>query len=124
MDRAGARSRCRAMLDPAVPDRSPHVAWHSSGREAEGAPLLWTMRWILLQIEAELLAHHQSRLRVDARKWAAARLAPKKYGDHISTMSVAQLRSTTSHGHGTAHAGEGRGHRFATPQVGSHFGLL
>ena len=42
------------------------------------------MRWILLQIEAELLAHHQSRLRVDARKWAAARLAPKKYGDHIS----------------------------------------
>ena len=26
----------------------------------------------------------RSRLRVDARKWAAARLAPKKYGDHIS----------------------------------------
>jgi hypothetical protein len=27
---------------------------------------------------------NRSRLRVDARKWAAARLAPKKYGDHIS----------------------------------------
>jgi hypothetical protein len=26
----------------------------------------------------------RSRLRVDARKWAAARLAPKKYGDRIS----------------------------------------
>src|SRR5260370_1722018 len=26
----------------------------------------------------------RSRLRVDARTWAAARLAPKKYGDHIS----------------------------------------
>ena len=26
----------------------------------------------------------RSRLRVDARKWAAARLAPKKYGDLIS----------------------------------------
>ena len=26
----------------------------------------------------------RSRLRVDARQWAAARLAPKKYGDHIS----------------------------------------
>src|SRR5258708_5808187 len=26
----------------------------------------------------------RSRLRVDARKWAAARLAPKKYGDYIS----------------------------------------
>jgi hypothetical protein len=26
----------------------------------------------------------RSRLRVDARKWAAARPAPKKYGDHIS----------------------------------------
>src|SRR6266446_10306329 len=26
----------------------------------------------------------RSRLRVDASKWAAARLAPKKYGDHIS----------------------------------------
>ena len=26
----------------------------------------------------------RSRLRVDARKWSAARLAPKKYGDHIS----------------------------------------
>ena len=26
----------------------------------------------------------RSRLRVDTRKWAAARLAPKKYGDHIS----------------------------------------
>src|SRR5258707_5659499 len=26
----------------------------------------------------------RSRPRVDARKWAAARLAPKKYGDHIS----------------------------------------
>ena len=26
----------------------------------------------------------RSRLRVDARKWAAARLAPRKYGDHIS----------------------------------------
>src|SRR6516225_264540 len=25
----------------------------------------------------------RSRLRVDARKWAAARLAPKKYGDRI-----------------------------------------
>jgi len=25
-----------------------------------------------------------ARLRVDTRKWAAARLAPKKYGDHIS----------------------------------------
>ena len=26
----------------------------------------------------------RDRLRIDARKWAAARLAPKKYGDHIS----------------------------------------
>src|SRR5260370_4034562 len=26
----------------------------------------------------------RSRLRVDASKWTAARLAPKKYGDHIS----------------------------------------
>ena len=25
-----------------------------------------------------------ARLRVDTRKWAAARLAPKKYSDHIS----------------------------------------
>ncbi|HKF08705.1 MAG TPA: hypothetical protein VKB89_08295 [Xanthobacteraceae bacterium] len=25
----------------------------------------------------------RSRLRVDARKWAAARLAPKKYGDNV-----------------------------------------
>ena len=25
-----------------------------------------------------------ARLQVDTRKWAAARLAPKKYGDHIS----------------------------------------
>src|SRR5258708_9384791 len=25
----------------------------------------------------------RSRLRVDARKWAAARLAPKKYNDHV-----------------------------------------
>src|SRR6478736_3110654 len=25
----------------------------------------------------------RSRLRVDARKWAAARLAPKKYGDRV-----------------------------------------
>ena len=24
-----------------------------------------------------------ARLRVDTRKWAAARLAPKKYGDHV-----------------------------------------
>ena len=26
----------------------------------------------------------RDRLRIDARKWMAARLAPKKYGDHIS----------------------------------------
>jgi hypothetical protein len=26
----------------------------------------------------------RDRLRIDTRKWAAARLAPKKYGDHIS----------------------------------------
>lgn len=26
----------------------------------------------------------RSRLRVDARKWAAAKLAPKKYGDRIA----------------------------------------
>ena len=26
----------------------------------------------------------RDRLRVDTRKWMAARLAPKKYGDHIS----------------------------------------
>jgi len=30
-----------------------------------------------------------ARLRVDTRKWAAARLAPKKYSDHIRTMSKA-----------------------------------
>ena len=27
---------------------------------------------------------HRDRLRIDTRKWAAARLAPKKYGDHMS----------------------------------------
>jgi hypothetical protein len=26
----------------------------------------------------------RDRLRVDTRKWMAARLAPKKYGDHVS----------------------------------------
>src|SRR5262249_44459328 len=51
-DRADARSRCRATLDPAVPDRSPRVAWHSSCPTARGAgggkgtrpPPLWAMR--------------------------------------------------------------------------------
>jgi terminase small subunit-like protein len=37
--------------------------------------------------EAERIVDHEniqrSRLRVDARKWAAARLAPRKYGDRV-----------------------------------------
>jgi hypothetical protein len=33
----------------------------------------------------------RSRLRADARKWTAARLAPKKYGDHISHDVRGQL---------------------------------
>ena len=31
-----------------------------------------------------LLGRQRARLQVDSRKWLAARLAPKKFGDHIS----------------------------------------
>src|SRR5262249_40367391 len=71
-DRAGARSRWRAMLDPAVPDRSPRVAWHSSCAATRGAgsqPCSATVDdaidpvpvdFLRAQIKAELLAHHPS----------------------------------------------------------------
>ena len=37
-----------------------------------------------------------ARLRVDTRKWAAARLAPKKYGDHMSHDVKGAPTSTSS----------------------------
>jgi hypothetical protein len=30
---------------------------------------------------------HRARLRVDARKWVASKLAPKKYGDHATVFA-------------------------------------
>src|SRR5262249_44653418 len=71
-DRAGARSRCRATLDPAVPDRSPRVAWHSSCATTRGTGSgLCTatvddaidpvpVDLLRAQIKAKLLAHHAS----------------------------------------------------------------
>src|SRR5690348_9799585 len=68
---ADARSRCRAPLDPAPPDRPPREAWPSScGGAARGAgrractdaagdaidPV--TVDLLRTQIEAERLAHH------------------------------------------------------------------
>src|SRR5262245_30202744 len=68
-DRAGARSRCRATLDPAVPDRSLRVAWHSScaTTRAGSGPCNATVAdaidpvpvdFLRAQIKAELFAHH------------------------------------------------------------------
>src|SRR5262249_3644368 len=70
-DRADARSRGRAPFYPAPPDRSPHVAWHSSCATARGAGGLCTatvddaidpvtVDFVRAQIKAELLAHHAS----------------------------------------------------------------
>ncbi len=48
--------------------------------------------------DAAHVAHQ--RLRVDARKWIASKLKPKKYGDHVhtevsGTLSLEQIVSTT-----------------------------
>src|SRR5262249_54757125 len=71
-DRADARSRCRAPLRPAPPDRSPRVAWRSSCPTARGAgrkPCTATVSdaidpvpvdLLRAQFKAELLAHHPS----------------------------------------------------------------
>src|SRR4029077_15931881 len=71
-DCADARSRCRATLDPAPPDRSPRVAWHSSCATTRGTgsglcpatvddaidPV--PVDLLRAQIKAELFAHHPS----------------------------------------------------------------
>src|SRR6185503_19687797 len=68
-DRADARSRCRAPLHPAPPDRSPRVAWRSSCTTARGVGTgaaarddaidpITVANLLRAQIEAELLANH------------------------------------------------------------------
>src|SRR5262249_34381963 len=70
-DRADARSRCRAPLRPAPPDRSPRVAWRSSSATARAAGIrtstpargdaigpITAIGVLRAQFEAELLAHH------------------------------------------------------------------
>lgn len=37
----------------------------------------------------------RSKLRVEARKWAAAKLKPKKYGDKMHTESIVKIESIT-----------------------------
>src|ERR1700746_2463699 len=71
-DRAGARSRCRATLCPAPPDRLPRVPWRSSSATMQtagiGAPTApvgdaidpVTVYFLRAQIKAEPLAHHPS----------------------------------------------------------------
>src|SRR5262249_37837655 len=104
-DRADARSRCRATLDPAVPDRSPRVAWHSSCATTRGAesglctatvddaidPV--TVDLLRAQFKAELFAHHASEEAADRVLLPMGRahdgrnrrsLRPAQHGKHAS----------------------------------------
>lgn len=42
------------------------------------------------RVEADMIEHR--RLQVDARKWSAARLAPKKYGDKLDLNHGGEVR--------------------------------
>jgi len=60
--------------------RSGMASKDADGRQAESGDYVTTS-------DGKRIVDHEniqrSRLRVDARKWAAARLAPKKYGDRL-----------------------------------------
>ena len=45
-----------------------------------------------VRMDAEFVA--RSRLRVDSRKWLAARMAPKKYGDKVTQRTFKCMRTT------------------------------
>lgn len=42
--------------------------------------------------EPEAAAVAKAKARIDARKWLAARLAPKKYGDRLDVNAVAAVK--------------------------------
>src|SRR5215831_8967192 len=115
-DRADARSRCRAPFYPAPPDRSPHVAWHSSCATARGAgsglctatvddaidPV--TVNLLRAQIKVELLAHHASEEAADRVLLPMGRahdgsnrrsLRPAQHGEHPSLFRPAFARGAS-----------------------------
>src|SRR5262249_11972614 len=97
-DRADARSRCRALLYPAPPDPSPHVAWHSScatprrlglrtgGAAGDDALARLTGDRPGAQFKPELVAHHASE--------EAAHRVPLPMGDAHDGSNGCPLRST------------------------------
>lgn len=106
---ANGQSLRAICADPAMPDKSTVLRWllrpehdefrrqYSAAREAQADVLVDEIIEIAddthhdLRVDDEsntITVDHEhiqrSRLRVDARKWAAAKLAPKKYGERIS----------------------------------------
>src|SRR5262249_21665915 len=115
-DRADARSRCRAPFYPAPPDRSPHVAWHSSCATARGAgsrpcpapvdaaisPRAGTL--LRAQTKAALLAPHASEEAADRVLLPMGRahdgsnrrsLRPAQHGEHPSLFRPAFARGAS-----------------------------
>ena len=70
-------TRARVAYADAIFDEAMEIADSSSGD--------WTTK-VVRGEEAKVVDHEniqRSRLRVDTRKWAASKMAPKKYGDKL-----------------------------------------
>ena len=103
---ANGESLVRICLDPLMPSRSSVILWltqyegfsvrYARAREAQADYLLEELVQIAddgsndtyISEDGKELTNQdviaRSRLRVDARKWVIAKLAPKKYGEKIS----------------------------------------
>ena len=60
--------------------------WRINGKVVGEARIGWDGERLTIRDGERIVDHEniqRSRLRVDARKWAAARLAPRKYGDRV-----------------------------------------
>ena len=100
--------------DPAMPSETTVIRWLSDDRYSEFRAMYVRARDA--QVErfvdeivdiADSVASctdsavvHATRLRIDARKWAAAKRLPKKYGDRLGVEQDGQLVVRIVHGLG------------------------
>lgn len=85
------RAMCK---EPAMPHQSTVFKWlaadtvfaeqYARAREAQADCMADDIQIIADELAGDAVAVARNRLRVDARKWLASKMAPKKYGDKLA----------------------------------------
>jgi hypothetical protein len=63
----------------------------------------------MVELKLDATAVARNRLRVDARKWALARMAPRKYGDKVTQELTGDANNPIQHCHTIRFVGVKRG---------------